>query len=259
MKKNDIEDLINEINAMYKVWLVCFPFELSSLKHLKHKYFNQTPPYNDSRVFDWDEDFEGVAPLHTKESFCDYLTELTINLIEVNTYRNLYLNGNLPDKNKCLIELSECQRRIKDDMRRNDYLELKLPYVEYINGWLEDETAFLLNDLPLYEKENEKKGSNQKKKISAKWYALLHIFKINAGLVKAFPLTENDKFDFKLIKKFAEDNYPVKDGQGFYRAFKDFYGETREVFNKSFGKNYKQRLVEMTNDPLLIAYIEKTQ
>ncbi|MCU4177639.1 hypothetical protein [Carboxylicivirga sp. N1Y90] len=256
-KIKDVETFnqaVVELSKIYQEWLDIFPFELEMFEHLKGEFSKELPIVKQSKWTLNDKVNEIEIDIYSNKTFHQFLAQKTTAILsQINTL-TLHEEGKINDIQKHRIDVINRKRRHKlnSQVMRSRYQ--KPEYLDYISEWFEDEKEYI-EEIKLYLEEN--KDTNRVKKISAKWYALLHIFKINAGLEATFPLNDNDQFDYKLIKKFAEDNYPLKNGQGFYRAFKEFYSEQEDAIKKSFGKGYKQTLIEMTNAPLLIAYIEK--
>lgn len=252
---------VKEIHEMYLVWISLFPFELSSLQHLKKKYISELPPYNDSRVFEWDENFEGTAPLHTRESFYDYLTQLTLDLLDENTYLRLYRSGKLSDQSK-LIEINECIRRLRNDNRRTNSLNLELPYLKHIESWLNDERIFLIEELPLLEKQsplNKEKSSSstlqkeyikygENSKYKAKHYALLHTILISVGLENPFSLNQDGQHSRAEIEAFAETKYGFPNGQSFYKSFNSIRISSGIQIANMLGSGYKEIIIEISNN-----------
>lgn len=246
---------INELNHIYQEWLSIFPFELWCFEHLKSEFKKKLPIVENKQV-DWEKN-EITINLYTRRNFENYLIDLTNHfLASINTL-TLLEEGIIDNADKHKLEIIILQRRTKLHSQKRFSRINKPEYLSYIMEWFNDEKLLIEEIKPFLEDNAEKKVPNQVKKISAKWYALLHISKIKAGLEVAFPLNANDQFDYKLIKKYAENNYPIKDGQGFYRAFKELYGEKEEVFKQSFGNDYKEKLIGMTEDSSLIEFLEK--
>ncbi|MCU4163650.1 hypothetical protein [Carboxylicivirga caseinilyticus] len=248
-----IDKIINELNEIYQGWVEIFPFELDMFKHLKEKYKNELPIIKNNEALYYKDLNEVHINFYSPKTFFRYLSQLTMSILgSINTL-SLYDDGKIDDiqKHKLEIILNNRKTEIRAQVSRTRYQ--KPEYVDYLLEWFEKEEIFIDKIAPFFKQNDD---SPVEKKVPAKWYALLHIFKINAGFEIAFPLNENDQFDYKLIKQFAEDNYPVKNGQGFYRAFKEFYGVSEKVINNSFGSDYKEKLIGLTEDKDLIGYIK---
>jgi hypothetical protein len=147
LSQKDFQDNITGINTIYNLWLTVFPFDLSCHKHLKEKYFEERPPLNDYRVFEIDETYEGVAPLFTRESFYDYLCELTLDLLEKNNYKILFEQETHFIVETYLAEIADYEYVLRNDKRRLEYIDLDLPYCKIINDWIESEKIFLKTDI----------------------------------------------------------------------------------------------------------------
>ncbi|WP_068472169.1 hypothetical protein [Saccharicrinis aurantiacus] len=252
-KIKKLDEIINELNEIYQGWVEIFPFELDMFKHLKEKYKNDLPIIKNNEVLYYKDLNEFHINFYSPKTFFRYLSQLTMSILgSINTL-SLYEDGKIDniEKYKLEIILNNRKTEIRAQVSRTRYQ--KHEYIDYLLEWFEKEEIFIDKIAPFFKQTKE---AHEIKKIPTKWYALLHIFKINAGFEIAFPLNENDQFDYKFIKQFAEDKYPVKNGQGFYRAFKEFYGVSEKVINNSFGSDYKEKLIELTEDKDLIRYIK---
>jgi hypothetical protein len=96
----------------------------------------------------------------------------------------------------------------------------------------------------------------KEKKPSEKWYALLYFLELKASNTK--PPTN---FDGELIRKEIEEigkQRTSTTGQSFYRAFFDLNGKAinNNLLEKSFDKNWKQKVITISNNnELIIKYL----
>lgn len=96
-----------------------------------------------------------------------------------------------------------------------------------------------------------------KNKIPVKYYALYHWVLIEMGLENHFELNENDQYPKKKITDYAENKYGLKDGQGFYRAFRDIDLTNKLSIANSFGRGYKEKIIEISEyDSKVITHLK---
>ncbi len=100
--------------------------------------------------------------------------------------------------------------------------------------------------------------SNGPKRGEPKFYALLHWVLIDLGIEKLFEKNENDLYPASLVKNFAENKYGFKNGQSFYRCFKDLDITNKTAIARTYGKSYKEKIIGISNnDARVISYLKK--
>jgi len=104
---------------------------------------------------------------------------------------------------------------------------------------------------------NESSPQNKDSKIPAKYYALYHWILIEMGIENKFDLDSNDRYKRSQIEAFANERYPKISKQGFYRAFIEIDITNRPYIAVTFGKEYKEKLIEISNnDAKLIRHLK---
>lgn len=99
--------------------------------------------------------------------------------------------------------------------------------------------------------------SAKSKSISAKYYALLQWFYIELGLRNYFERNNDGDYSRSEIEAYAKENYPNISHQMFYRTFIEIDITKKDVIRSSFGKEYKDILIEISNNnPILKKHLE---
>lgn len=97
----------------------------------------------------------------------------------------------------------------------------------------------------------------EQENISARFYALYHWILIEMGKETPFEKNENDKYDKNTIENFGQNRYKCSK-QGFYRNFINIDITKKTSIPQSFGKEYKQKLITISNnDSNVIAHLKK--
>jgi hypothetical protein len=97
----------------------------------------------------------------------------------------------------------------------------------------------------------------EQESISAKFYALYHWILIEMGKEIPFEKNDLDKYNKNTIENFGKNRYNCSK-QGFYRAFIDIDITNKASIPKSFGKEYKQTLITISNnDSNIITHLKK--
>lgn len=97
-------------------------------------------------------------------------------------------------------------------------------------------------------------------KISEKYYALYHWVLIEMGREKPF---EKDRFTDRYKKpkiiEYGKNRYKFKtSGQDFYKYYRDTDISNKVAIAKSFGKGYKDKLIEISNnDADIISHLKQ--
>lgn len=86
------------------------------------------------------------------------------------------------------------------------------------------------------------------KKYKAKYYALYHAIMISINKALPFNLNNNDQYKSSEIKEFAEKNFQLNDGQGFYREFLKIDLTNKRMIANYFGQGYKKIIIEISNN-----------
>ncbi len=97
------------------------------------------------------------------------------------------------------------------------------------------------------------------KKIPEKYYALYHWVLIEMGKEKAFEKNRiTDKLDKPAIMKYGKEKHRLKTkGQVFYQTYRDIDITKKEAIARTFGKGYKEKLIEISNnDADVISYLK---
>ncbi len=91
-------------------------------------------------------------------------------------------------------------------------------------------------------------SSKRKSKIPAKYYALYHWILIEMGIENNFERDQNDHYSKGEIEAYAKERYPETSMQGFYREFKEIDITNKINISRNFGKGYKDKIIEISNN-----------
>jgi hypothetical protein len=257
MNRKELEEHVNGVQFFFEYWHEVLPFELPFFKEFVEKNYDLSPIYNDHRIFEDEKDYEGAAPLFTKDKLIDYLSEQTLDILEQFNYSKISKTFDI-GKEQYLEELLHYEKRLLIKKLKQEYIEEDISFVSILQNWVIDEKNYLTKELPLIQgilnsKSNSSEIEKKTQKIPVKWYALLHFVKIEAGIEKNVRLNANDQFVKSEIISLAEDYYGFKKGQAFYTEFKKLRESKPELIPSMFGKFYKEKLIKLSqNDSRII-------
>ena len=249
--------MVNELYKIYKEWLNAFPFDLEIFKHIREGFEKELPIIKNNELIWYKKRNEAVIDLYSNKTFLIFLAERTTKLLsEINTLTMLE-SGKINDIEKHSMDLIVKERRLKLQSQVKWSRFNKPDYLNSISEWLQDEKQFISDITPYLDKyplDNTKK----RKKYPAKYYALYHRILIETKEVSPFELVNDTELPKKLVQEYGEVNYGFPDGQSFYREFAKLNTATPLDIARSFGKGYKQKVIEISQScAQVIKHLEK--
>lgn len=149
---------------------------------------------------------------------------------------------------------------VKDFYNPFDLLELGISiHLIYAYDWLRYK-VFLsdknLNPNNLAEKKEVIPSHDLR--IAAKWYALYHAVLIEMGIENQFERNLDDNLPASQIQAFAKERYPnCASPQRFYRVFKEIDITNKAAIRVDYGKGYKEKLIELSeNNAKIIIHLK---
>lgn len=251
--QTDFNVLLNTYNSWYKI----FPFEISFFNKTR-AFFENALPF--STGIKHTNKYTGLTTvkLHTKDELINQLFEVTKSiLLEINTLK-LYEQGLLTEPEKIKLEIIVNERK-----KQLENLYINTPKSEYqqfrkiLKKWFADEKKFIDEITPLLPKE---KANTNKAKFPEKFYALYHCVLIEMGKEKHFEKDRiTGKYNKPEIMKFGVNRYKFKtQGQLFYNTYIETDLTNKTAIAKSYGKDYKKKLIEISNnDADFISHLKK--
>ncbi len=180
-------------------------------------------------------------------------------------YREAILNPDFEEERQKALDTAK-EMVVQQKKRLRNFISLNFDgdrlKGKYIGG-----TPPHLLDLKIYLEYKEllslgenSKDENEGEKIPEKYYALYHWVLIEMGKEKAFEKNRiTDRLDKPAIMKYGVNKYGFKTkGQVFYQTYKDTDITKREANARDFGKGYKEKLIEISNnDADVISHLRK--
>jgi len=243
------------LESIYQKWISSIPHSLPFFVGLKERLQNHFP-FIKKEVKSNRYTGLAVGQIHSEDSLLQYLEELTSNLLRSVNLASLLETGQIKDIEATQFKVAKASLKTSNEKLLSDYTKGELKYMETIEKWLEIQLAFFKNveRIPI---SKILPSGQTKPKIPAKYYSLYHWILIDQGKEKPLPKDENGKWDKKAIEAFSKNRYPETSTQQFYNGIRDIDITNKIAIANSFGKGYKEKVIEISNNDIeIITYLK---
>ena len=146
----------------------------------------------------------------------------------------------------------------------HDYHDFIVVYEQYLVLILDNRFKAILDTITVLKEAggvnsdyHDSDGVLGSKKISAKFYALLHWILIELGKESDFERDDNGRYKRSIIQTFARNRYRDASAQQFYREFRSLDITNRMLISNTFGKGYKEIISGISkNDRDVVQYLK---
>lgn len=145
MSKEKWDNHINMLLKTYEKWYFAFPFDIPYFSHLKDKFQQVTPIYQDLKKYNKYLKKE-IKTEHTKESLLNLLYNITLEIITSINTKRLHDKGEI----KTVQELNEIdkvlfmeKRELEIKALKEDSVNTSRSYINKLSEWFEGEQKFI--------------------------------------------------------------------------------------------------------------------
>lgn len=196
------------------------------------RWINKSPLYFENIKHELPGFIEALETHFADEEINSFTMDWVLNMTPLNTRKKLNKIQEAKDEMEFFVWENKVIQTIRE---ASDDEILYYALLMYLN----------LKDHPFAE---IPKAKEPQQKHPAKWYAFYHWVLIEMGREKDFEKDRNDKCPKKEIMQFAKNRYPGISAQQFYNIYQGFDITARVANAKEYGKGYKDKLIEISNN-----------